>query len=49
MLMKYLQNYTEVILDGYGHGQMIYFHGDELSDMIVNAWGDHTSTNRQEL
>lgn len=49
ILMTYLKNCTEVILDGYGHGQMIYFHGDELSDMIVNVWGDHTSTNRQEL
>lgn len=38
ILKKYLKNYKEIILDGYGHGQMFFFHGDELSDMIVTEW-----------
>ena len=40
ILKKYLKNYKEIILDGYGHGQMFFFHGDELSDMIVNEWSE---------
>lgn len=38
ILMKYLPNVREIILKGYGHGQMLYFHGDELCKMIVREW-----------
>lgn len=38
ILKKYLKNVNEIILEGYGHGQMMYFQGDELSDMIIKVW-----------
>ncbi len=38
MLMRYLKNVREIILDGYGHGQMMYFHGRELCRMIMREW-----------
>ncbi len=40
ILMRYLKNCKEIVLDGYGHGQMFYFHGDELCGMIVKEWND---------
>ncbi len=40
ILMKYLKNCKEIVLDGYGHGQMLYLHGDELCRMIVREWND---------
>ncbi len=40
ILMRYLKNCKEIILDGYGHGQMFYFHGDELCSVIVKEWND---------
>lgn len=38
ILKKYLKKYKEIILPGYGHGQMFYFHGDELCDTIIGEW-----------
>lgn len=38
ILKKYLKNYKEIILEGYGHGEMAYKHSDELCEMIVNEW-----------
>lgn len=38
MIKKFITPVDEIILEGYGHGQMFYKHGDELCDMIVNAW-----------
>ncbi len=40
ILMKHLKNCKEIILDGYGHGQMIFLHGDELCGMILKEWND---------
>ncbi len=38
ILMKYLKNVREIVLEGYGHGQMVYFQGDKLSKMIIKEW-----------
>jgi len=38
MIRKYLPDSKEIILKGYGHGQMVYFHGKELADLIRNCW-----------
>ncbi len=38
ILMKYLKNVREIILEGYGHGQMLYFQGNMLSKMIIKEW-----------
>ncbi len=38
ILMKYLKNVREIILEGYGHGQMMYFEGNKLSKMIIKEW-----------
>lgn len=45
ILMKYLKNCKEIILDGYGHGQMLFSHSGELCDMIIKEWdGAHRDT-----
>ena len=38
ILKKYITPVDEIILEGYGHGQMMYKHGDKLCDLIVGAW-----------
>ncbi len=38
ILMKYLKNCKEIILDGYGHGQMFFSHSGKLCDMIIKEW-----------
>lgn len=38
MLRKYITPIDEIILEGYGHGQMFYKHGNKLCDLIVEAW-----------
>ena len=38
MLMKYIAPIDEIILEGYGHGEMFYKHGDKLCDLIVRSW-----------
>ena len=38
MLMKYITPVDEIILDGYGHGEMFYKHGGKLCDLIIEAW-----------
>lgn len=38
MIRKYLPDSKEIILEGYGHGQMVYLHGKELADLIRECW-----------
>lgn len=38
MLMKYIAPIDVIILEGYGHGEMFYKHGDKLCDLIVRSW-----------
>ncbi len=38
ILMNYLKNGKEIILDGYGHGQMFYRESDKLCDLIMKEW-----------